>query len=174
MPIGRSSDSHRSKMAISQSAYWVRSWPRLGGSSQVAWGSRKSTRGGDSAINASYTATGSLATSIVHSSPAIQVTEAVGSQQSDRLDHVVVTAAAVCVTAVAVVRRPVAVEGDAHLDPVLREQFAELLVQPDTIRVNPQVKVAYGAQGRVQPGDDAAHPVMADQQRLTAMQDHLH
>ena len=44
MPIGRSSDSQRSKMAISQSAYWV-SWSRLGGSSQVAWGSRKSNRG---------------------------------------------------------------------------------------------------------------------------------
>ena len=69
--VGHPSASQRSKITESQPAYSVSpSAARGGGSSQVAWGSRKSIRGGRSSINASYTAIGSFATSIVHSRPA--------------------------------------------------------------------------------------------------------
>ena len=64
---------HRSWTASSQRAYAVpavSSAGRAGGSSQVACGRRKSTRGGARAASASWTATGSLRRSTVHSRPA--------------------------------------------------------------------------------------------------------
>jgi hypothetical protein len=67
---GRPSASQRRWIVSSQSAYGVgEPSGRAGGASHVACGSRKSMRGGSSAISASYTRTGSFAMSIVHSSP---------------------------------------------------------------------------------------------------------
>ena len=108
----------------------------------------------------------------MHSRPAYRCRNRL-PQQPDGTDHVLVAAAPVRVTAMAVVGQPVAVDGDADFDTVFCEQLAELLVQPDTVRVDPQVEMAYAAERGVQRGNNSAHPAGPHQQRLAPVQDDL-
>ena len=60
-----------------------------------------------------------------------------------------------------VIGRLVPVDGDADLDLVCHEEFAELCRQPDPIGMDPEVKVAAAVQRPAQFGNDAPQPVRA-------------
>ncbi|MGX1368887.1 hypothetical protein RKD19_004246 [Streptomyces canus] len=76
-----------------------------------------------------------------------EVPVAGAAQQFDRAQHPGVAAAAVAIAAMQIVGGAVAVEGDTDLDVVLGEQFAELLVEGDTVGVDAQIEGADAGQG---------------------------
>ena len=82
------------------------------------------------------------------------VSAAAAAQQPDSPGHLVIAAAPVSVPAMAVIRGPVTVEGDADLHPVLGEELAETLVQQDTVGMDPQIEAADALQRCLQLRDD--------------------
>src|SRR6185437_13075703 len=83
--------------------------------------------------------------------PGVDLPVALAAQQGDGAQHLVVAAAPVGVPAVQVVGRPVAVERDPYLDALGAEQLAQFGVEPDTVRVDAQVKTADGFDRAAQP-----------------------
>ena len=61
----------------------------------------------------------------------------------------------------AVIRDPVTVDGDTDLDPVLGEQLAEILIEQDAVRMDPQVEAAYPTQRRMKLRDNPLQPATA-------------
>lgn len=99
---------------------------------------------------------------------------AVLAEQVDGPDRLIEAAALIGEVPVQVVGLPVAIEGDADLDPLSEEELAEFFVQLHPVGVEPQVQLTGRLDRRAQRRRDVGEPRCTREQGLTAVQDNLH